>query len=93
MIAFTYTGNGEYIMGIPARDLTQYDLENIAHLRGEAIDDVIALVTSRGLYKPADHYVCKECGKEYKSHAAYHKHVLSHVEPEPIEEADNGIRS
>ena len=45
-----YNGNGEGIVGIPARDLTDTEINALASNLGVTPDELIALITSRGLY-------------------------------------------
>jgi hypothetical protein len=48
-----YIGNGDFVAGIPARDLTD---EEVAQLAPEQVDDLVM----RGLYqKPADRKAAK----------------------------------
>lgn len=46
----SYNGNGEGINGVPARDLYEADINDIAILWEISRDELISQLTSRGLY-------------------------------------------
>jgi hypothetical protein len=75
-----------YIMDIPARDLTLYDLHELSikfNLSVEAVVDWLCHPPSGvALYtqQQAEFWICEICSKEYKTWEGYHKHTLTHVE-------------
>lgn len=50
MTTLTYNGSGEGINGVPARDLTEPDIIQIAAMWQLSIIDTTNLLCSRGLY-------------------------------------------
>jgi hypothetical protein len=50
MTNLKYNGNGEWLNGIPARDLSDNEVTQIASDLFISTDDLIRLLTSRGLY-------------------------------------------
>jgi hypothetical protein len=46
-----YIGNGQYIMGCPAHDLTDDEITTYADKIGMTFDETVALLVKRGLYK------------------------------------------
>lgn len=91
MVKLQYTGDGAFIMGVPACDLSEQDLENAACLFGTTVDETIELLIGRGLYtKEGSKHICDECGKEYISESAFHKHVLSHIQDEEVDQWPTG---
>jgi len=76
-----YIGKGEYIMMIPMRDMTDYDLAVIALRTGQTHEEIIEELTSRpnSIYVRSDEYYCQQCDKKYKSWAALNKHELTHT--------------
>jgi DNA-directed RNA polymerase subunit RPC12/RpoP len=78
-------------MGIPARDLTDFDIAQIASNLQSTSDEVIEMLCKTDLYNKSDAYICAECGKEYKSWTALNKHELKHIEEqqESMEDMDN----
>ena len=46
-----YIGNGEYILGLPARDLSDIEVERYADSIGLTVAATNTLLISRGLYK------------------------------------------
>jgi len=45
-----YEGNGEYIPGVPARDLDDSDIESISNSFDMSHDETVNSLTMRGLY-------------------------------------------
>lgn len=98
-IKLKYQGKGDYLMNVPARDLSQLDLEQIAAAAynnlgyADTVPAVIAILTSRGLYTEHEEYLCPDCGKAYKTWDGYSNHVMTaHVTaPEISDEHGNEI--
>lgn len=49
-MTLTYNGNGEGIIGIPARNLTPDDIMHAASMWQLTVDETTQLLCSRGLY-------------------------------------------
>lgn len=51
MTQLKYNGNGGWITGIPARDLDDNEVTQLASDLFVSVDDLITLLTARGLYR------------------------------------------
>lgn len=91
-IVLKYMGNGEYIVMIAMRDLTDYDIEEYANRDGMNEEEIINMLCSRGLYQVFEEFICEICGKPYKSGKALIKHELWHIEKssKTVEDSNNG---
>lgn len=52
--------NGEYIMGVPARDLEAHEVQAIAHEWGLSLAETEGLLIKRGLYAVAKETLTEE---------------------------------
>ena len=85
IVKLKYIGtDGAYVMMIPNRDLTDYDIETITARDGMSSDELIEILTAHdnSLYTRSDEFYCNEpgCGKTFKSWKALNKHELAHIE-------------
>jgi hypothetical protein len=83
-------GSGEYIVLIPNRDLTDYDIEVIMDRDEMTEQEVIDRLCSRGLYQVVNNFSCDTCGKPFKTQKALIKHEMNHIAEETGKEQDNG---
>jgi hypothetical protein len=81
MIKLKYVGTGQYIMMIPMRDITDYDIVNICERDGIEEGTLIQQLIDSKLYISADEYSCQHCDKVFKSWTALNKHEMKHAAP------------
>lgn len=63
-MALTYVGNGAAIVGIPASDLSNEELSDIAARENLSLAELEGLLIKRGLYKSASKASAKSAPKE-----------------------------
>ncbi len=89
-----YIGTGQYIVMIPMRDLTDYDLEVITLRTGQGVETIIDELTGEptSLYVRSDEFYCQQCDKKFKSWMALNKHELKHIEKlaKAVEDSNDG---
>lgn len=66
-MALIYIGKGEWITGIPAQDLSNEELAEIAARENLSLAEMEGLLIKRGLYKSASKVVVKPTPKEKDS--------------------------
>jgi hypothetical protein len=49
-MTITYIGDGQHISGIPARDLTDVEVQRLADEHHMLLPDFVDMLTQRGLY-------------------------------------------
>ena len=90
MIKFEYIGPG-HMIGIPARDLDDFDVARICLMRNLSEKELLARLTAKNLYKAVSNFECEQCGKPYKSQAALIKHEVAHLPADEIEEEQDDV--
>jgi hypothetical protein len=62
-----YMGKGEAINGVPARDLTGEDIQNVAKMWGLSLAETEGLLMMRGLYKQTEAPAIEKTSKKKAS--------------------------
>jgi hypothetical protein len=90
MTKFEYIGPGHQI-GIPARDLDDYDIARICSMRNLSEQELTDKLLAKNLYKSVSNFECEQCGKPYKSQPALIKHEMTHLPETEIEEEQDDV--
>jgi len=91
IIKLTYTGEGRYLMCVPARDLSDYDLEELSVLFDNNLEGITNYLVESGIYQLDNRFICSTCGRVFKSWDKLNTHELKHIEDvmSVVEEMNN----